>query len=244
MSRQKTKKTRSKTRKSRPSIKPQRIDIKPEDLARYAQQAEQQAVPLIKEMEMSAGAALAFLAQYTQVLISGNQNFTVESVMTITNSVLALWQSGSYRPSAQYPFTLEETLQDIKEGLKAKEDYSKYFQPFTPSDSTPPVGIGRVAGGIVQHPKTLLWQTWMIMDGPCAFLGAYRDSNEAQRNLERVINTARYGSDNTSKRRSVADEAKQFYTELISRGDGKPVQIPFDMMNYLMDHLHLYTIDL
>ena len=77
MSRQKTKKTRSKTRKSHPSIKTRRIDIKPEDLAHYAQQAEQQALPLIKEMEMSAGAALALLAQYTQVLISGNQNFTV-----------------------------------------------------------------------------------------------------------------------------------------------------------------------
>ena len=150
----------------------------------------------------------------------------------------------SFCPSAHYPFALEETLQDIKEGLKAKGDYSKYFQPFTPSDSTPPVGIGRVAGGIVQHPETLLWQTWFIMDGPCAFLGAYLDSDEAQRNLERVINIARYGTNNTVKHTNVADEAKQLYTKFISEGDGEPVQIPFDMMNYLIEHLDLYAIDL
>jgi hypothetical protein len=106
--------------------------MKPEDLVRYAQQGEQQALPIIKEMEVTAGVALLLLAQYTQVLISGKPHFTIESVLTTANSIVALWQTGSYCPSAHYPFALEETLQDIKEGLKAKGDYAKYFQPFTP----------------------------------------------------------------------------------------------------------------
>lgn len=50
--------------------------MKPATLARYVLQAEQQALPIIKELEVSAGAAIFLLAQYTQVLMSGNPHIT------------------------------------------------------------------------------------------------------------------------------------------------------------------------
>ena len=188
MNRQKKKKLRSRTRTSRPSITSRILDIKPEDLARYARDAEQQALPIIKKIEVSPGAAIGLLAQYTHMLISGKSDVTIEGATKITDSILALWQAGSYHPSEQYPFTLEETLQDFKEGLKVKGDYSKDFQPFTPSHSTPPVGMGQVAGGIAQHPKKTFMANIDHKGWPMCFLGTYRDPNEAQRNLGRVIN--------------------------------------------------------
>jgi hypothetical protein len=244
MSKRKRKNDRLNARITRPSTRSRVIDIKPEDLARYVRQAESQALPIIKELEVSAGAAIFLLAQYAQALISGNPHITLESATTITDSVVAIWQTGSYHPSAEYPFTLEETLQDLAEGLNAKADYSKCFQPFALSSTNAPVGIGRVAGGIVQHPKTLLWQIWMMEEGPCAFLGAYRDPTKAQESLQRIVNVARYGDASAIQYDDVAIGAQHLYHELISQGDGEPEQLPYDIMAYLMENLHLYMIDL
>jgi hypothetical protein len=238
------KKTRFKARMAHHSSKARIVDIKPDDLATYVRKAESQAIPIIKELEASAGAAVLLLAQYTQALISGNPHITLESATTITDSVLAIWQTGSYQPSAQYPFTLEETLQDLKGGLKAKVDYSKQIQPFTPSQENAPIGIGRLATGIALHPKNLLWQVWIIAHGPCALLGAYRDPIEAQRCLERIINLARHEEASIGKHSNAAAEAWHLYNELMSRGDGKPVDFPYDMMAYLLEHINLYTVEL
>ena len=101
MNRQKKKKLRSRTRTSRPSITSRILDIKPEDLARYARDAEQQALPIIKKIEVSPGAAIGLLAQYTHMLISGKSDVTIEGATKITDSILALWQAGSYHPSEQ-----------------------------------------------------------------------------------------------------------------------------------------------
>jgi hypothetical protein len=238
------KKARPRHRVYRPSAKQRIIDMDPEGLARYARQAEEQVLPIIKELDIDAGAAIFLLAQYAQALITGNPHITIESAMSITDSILALWQTGTYHPSAQYPFTLEETLQDLKEGANAKADYSKYFQPFTPSNTSQPVGIGQVAGGIVQHPKTHLWQIWMIMEGPCAFLGAYRDPVKAQKSLERVVDIARHGVAKDATYKDIATSAQHLRRELLLQGDGEPEQIPYDMMTYLLENIHLYTIEL
>jgi hypothetical protein len=92
--------------------------------------------------------------------------------MDIANRVLALWQDGYYTPGPAYPYILEETLQELQEGPKAKGNYEESFQPFTPVNNERPRGIGAVAGGIVQHPETMLWQIWMMIDGPATFLAA------------------------------------------------------------------------
>src|SRR5260370_28910603 len=70
---------------------------------------------------MGPGAAQLRLALHTQMLVTGNPSLTTESGMSIANTILSLWQAGYYTPGSAYPYTLEETLQDIQQGLKAKE---------------------------------------------------------------------------------------------------------------------------
>ena len=208
--------------------------MEPEELAVYVRRAEQIMLPIIKELKPSPGAAQFLLAQYTQVLATGTDALTPESAMAISDAVLALWQAGYYTPSSQYPYTLAETLEELEEGPKAKGDYADAFLPFTPVEAVPPRGIGQVAGGIVKHPDTNLWQIWMIVDGPCLYLGAYRDPAAAQRMLEVLVHTSRRGGTLT----------EDFSHRLLSQGDGEPKGLPFDMMVYLIDHLHCYHIKL
>src|SRR5215471_11194168 len=88
---------------------PRKIEMEPEELAVYVRRAEQEVLPIIKEMKLSAGAAQFLLAQYTQVLVTGDERVTLESAMEMGNAVVALWQTGYYTPSSEYPYTLEET---------------------------------------------------------------------------------------------------------------------------------------
>jgi hypothetical protein len=114
------------------------------------------------------------------------------------------------------------------------QDYTKSFQPFTPVNEEPAHGNRQVAAGIVKHPETQLWQIWAIPDGPCVFLGAYADPIVAQRGLEAFINLSRRGGTRA--------EALGLYRVLRSQGDGEPMQLPFDMLKFLTERLHLYTI--
>ncbi len=225
-----------KCRAPRQAPQPQAIEMEPEELAVYVRRAEQEVLPIIKDMKLNAGAAQFLLAQYTRVLITGGEPLTLESAMAIGNAVLALWQAGYYTPSSQYPYTLEETLEELEEGLKAEGDYADAFLPFIPVETVAPRGIGEVAGGIVKHPETKLWQIWMIVNGPCVYFGAYRDPATAQRALEVLVHTSRRGGTLT--------EGLGLYHQLLSQGDGEPQDLPFDMIVYLIDHLHRYDIQL
>jgi hypothetical protein len=220
----------------RPSSGPRTIEMEPEELAVYVRRAEQEVLKIMKEMKLSAGAAQFLLAQYTQVLVTGDERVTLESAMAIGNAVIALWQTGYYTPSPEYPYTLEETLEEIQEGPKARGDYADAFQPFTPVEAVPPSGMGQVAGGIVKHPETNLWQIWMIVDGPCVSFGAYQDPAAAQRALEVLVHTSRRGGS--------LSEGLGLYHKLLSQGDGEAKDLPFDMIVYVIDHRHLYDIQL
>jgi len=211
-------------------------DMEPEDLAVYVRRAEKNILPIIKERQLGPGAAQFLLAQHTQVLITGDPHLTVEKGMNIANSVLALWQDGYYTPGPGYPYTLEETLQELEEGSKAKGNYEASFQPFTPVNNEKPRSIGEVAGGIVQHPETMLWQIWMMIDGPATFLAAYRDPAKAQRNLETIISASRKGGPDA--------KAALLYQQVRSQADGEPKELPYDMMLYLVEHLDRFTIKL
>ena len=216
---------------------PQRASsMEPEDLAVYVRRAEKEVLPIIKEMQLGPGAAQFLLAQQTQVLVTGEPHLTVENGMAIANSVLELWQEGYYTPGPSYPFTLEETLVEIQEGPKAKGNYKASFQPFTPLNNERPRGIGEVAGGIVQHPETKLWQIWLMIDGPATFIAAYRDPVKAHRNLETIIGTTRKGGSET--------KAAVLYQRVQSQADGEPKQLPYDMMLYLVEHLESFLIKL
>ena len=208
--------------------------MKPEDLVVYIRRAEKEVLPIIEKMQLSPAAAQFLLAQYTSQLVTGSNELSEKDAMNSANIVLSLWKDGRYVPGPKYPFTLEETLQEIKGGLKAKKEYSDSFQAFTPTKREQPRGIGRISGGIVKHPETNFWQIWMIVDGPCTYFGAYREPEEAQRNLEEIIQMARTGGTEA--------ESKVLYQQVQSRGSGQPKQLPFDMMAYLLEHIHLYII--
>jgi len=210
--------------------------MKPEELVMYIHRAEKEVLPIIKDMQLGSGAAQLLLAQHTQMLATGDPRLTLESATTAANNVLALWQTGFYTPCPEYPYTLEETLQEIQGGPKAKGDYANSFQPFMPQEDSPPRGLGEVAGGIVKHPETHLWQIWMIVDGPCSYFGAFRDPAVAHKGLEELITLSRRGA--------TLAEGLALYRKLSTQGDGEPKQFPYDMVVYLVDHLHLYRIQL
>jgi hypothetical protein len=219
-----------------PSSGPRTIEMEPEELAVYVRRAEQEVLPMIKELGLSPGTAQFLLAQCTQVLATGKNVLTLESAMAVSDAVLALWEAGYYTPGPDYPYTLEETLQEIEEGLTAKGDYADAFQPFTPMEAVPPSGMGQVAGGIVKHPETNLWQIWMIVNGPCVYFGAYQDPAAAHRGLEALVHASRRGGTLT--------EGLGLSQRLLTAGDGEPKDLPFDMIVYLTDHRHLYDIQL
>lgn len=218
------------------SSKQRAEEMKQEDFVVYIQRAEKEVLPIIKKMNASPAVAQFLLAQYTYVFATGSNQLSEESAMSIANTVLSLWKNGIYVPGPGYPFTLEETLQEVEGGLKAKKDYSEYFQAFNPTKRDQPRGMGQVPGGIVKHPETNLWQTWVIVDGPCTFLGAYRDPLEAQRSLEEIIRSARKGLTDA--------ESNALFYKVQLHGDGLPKQLSFDMMTYLVEHLHFYQIKL
>jgi hypothetical protein len=220
----------------RQAPQPRTIEMEPEELAVYVRRAEQIVLPIIKELKPSPGAAQFLLAQYTQVLATGNNVLTPESAMAISNAVLALWEAGYYTPGPDYPYTLEETVQEIEEGLTARGDYADAFRPFRPVEVVPPSGMGQVAGGIVKHPETNLWQIWMIVDGPCVYFGAYQDPVAAHRGLEALVHASRRGGS--------LSEGLGLSQRLLTEGDGEPKDLPFDMIVYLIDHRHLYDIQL
>ena len=211
--------------------------MQPQDLAIYIQRAEKEVLPIINEIQAGPVAAQFLLAQRTYVLVTGSNQLLEKSAMNMASTVLSLWKNGVYVPGPDYPFTLEETLQELEGGLKATKDYAEYFQVYTPTKRDQPQGIGQVSSGIVRHPETDLWQIWVIVDGPCGYLGAYRDSKEAQKNLEEIVQFSR-------RREGTEAECKALYEKIFSQGDSLPKPIPFDMMEYLIEHIHLYVIRL
>src|SRR6266700_1514433 len=84
------------------------VDLEPEEFAIYVRRAEKKALPTIMEMRLGPGSALVLLAQHAQVLATGDTRITEESMLSVTNQVLSLWQAGYYTPGPDYPFTFEE----------------------------------------------------------------------------------------------------------------------------------------
>src|SRR6266566_1667529 len=169
------------------------IEIEPEDLAPYVSRAEKDVLPMIEERQLSPAAAQFLLAQQTHTLVTGDPRFTIEGGANMANAILALWEAGYYTPGPHYPYTLQETLQEVQEEPRAKGDYAESFRPFTPANADVPSRLRTIYGGIVKHPETNLWQIWLMPEGRCTFVAAYRDPAKAQSTLEIIINTSRRG---------------------------------------------------
>lgn len=213
---------------------PKTIVLSSEEAATYVHQAEQQVIPIIKEFHFPPGVAFFFLTQYAQTLATGDKRISPESALSITADVLGLWQEGLYTPGPDYPYTLAETLQDQQDPSTVGQDYAESLQPLRASIHEKPRGRQHIAGGIVKHPETQLWQIWLIIDGPCDQLAAYRDASKAQQGLQEVIALVR----NLGNPQAVQALCNRLWEE----SDAVPKQIPFDMMQYLLDHLDRYTI--
>ncbi len=157
-------------------VSPQRpTETEPEELAVSVRRAEQIMLPIIQELKPSAGASLFLLAQCTQVLVTGTDALTLESAKAISSTILALWEAGYYAPGPDYPFTLQETLQELEDGLFARRDDADAFQPWTPVEGVPPGAMDQVAEGIVTHPEAALCHTSLMVNGPCLSSRASQD---------------------------------------------------------------------
>lgn len=220
----------------RQAPQPRIIEIEPEDLAPYVSRAEKDVLPIIEEKQLSPAAAQFLLAQHTHTLVTGDPRFTIESGVNMANAILALWEAGYYTPGSDYPYTLQETLQEVQEEPRAKVDYAESFRPFKPVNTDVPSELRTIHGGIVLHPETNLWQIWLMPEERCTFVAAYRDQAKAQSILETLINTSRSGA-------SVIESAV-LYKRVREKADGKLKELPFDMMLYLIEHLDRYTIEL
>ena len=220
----------------RQSPRPRALELEPEELAAYVRRAEKDVLPIIKERRLGPASAQFLLAQQTQTLVTSDPRASVGSAMTIANTALALWESGYYTPSSAYPCTLEETMRELQEAAHAKGDYAHSFLPLTPSTGDTLRGLGTVYGGIVKHPETNLWQIWMTMGGPCTFITAYRLAANALRNLATIVQASRKGGK--------IKESENLYRRVLTQADGKPKQLPRDMMQYLVKYLNRYKIEL
>jgi len=161
----------------------QAIELEPQNLAASVRRAEKEALPMIKDRQRSPAAAAFLLAQRTKAQVTGDPRHIPEITMLFANTVLARCQAGIYTPGPTYPYTCEETLQELQEGPKAKRNDEAYFQLFTPANGETPRGFSEVPGGIVTLPETNVRQIGMRADGPYTFLAAYRDPVKAQSNL-------------------------------------------------------------
>ncbi len=177
----------------RKAPEPRAIAMEPEELATYVRRAEKEVLPISKERQLGPGAALFLLLQQIQLHVTGDLCLTSGSGMAIASSVLAYLQEGYYTPGPVYPYTLEETLLELQKDPKAKGNCEASFQPFTPTKRERPRGFGELAGRIVQHPQTKLWQIWMMIDGPCTFPCCLSRSSQSQGNPETIISTSRKG---------------------------------------------------
>ncbi len=232
--RKKQRESRFKNANSSRSSKSRIIEVELEDVVTYIRRAEEQVIPLIEAHKLSPTDGFFLLAQHVRVLITGEPYPSVKSVVAMAKDIKVLWQTGFYTPGLAYPYSFDATLEDEKRGLETKKDYSKHFQPFSSPGNDALHGVAELEGGIVMHPETHLWQIWMIVGGLCIFLGAYRDSSTAQYYLGLVLDAMRKGGTEL--------DAKKLYEKISASGDDVPKQIPFDMMHYLMEHLHLFKM--
>ncbi len=171
----------------------QAIEMELAYLAASVRRAEKEMLPMIKDLQRSPAAAAFRLAQRTKAQVTGDPRLISELAMLFANTVLARCQAGIYRLGPTYPYTCEETLQELQEGPKAKRNDEAYFQPFAPANGETPRGFGEVPGGIVTHPETNVRQRGMRAEGPCTFLAVHRDPVKAQSNLGAISNESRKG---------------------------------------------------
>src|SRR5260370_5156475 len=130
---------------------PRTVEMEPDSLVTCMHRAEAEVLPIIKDMQLRPAAAAFLLAQRTKAHVRGDPRLIPELAMLYANTVLALWQAGIYNPSQKYPYTFEETLQEIEEDVQG---WAEYFQPFIATQEQALYDFGQAAEEIVRSPET------------------------------------------------------------------------------------------
>ena len=121
--RKKDKRRQFKVEDTRQPPKLEIIEMEPTTLAAFVHIAEKEVLPMIIERNIKPAAAHILLTHYTYWLITDDDTpLTAEKTNPLVRMLLALWQSGVYIPSFQYPFTFEETLKDMRIMQQREED--------------------------------------------------------------------------------------------------------------------------
>ena len=96
------------------------LDLEPKEFAVYVRRAEKMALPLSRKRGLALQQHNSCFHNMLRSLPLVILDMTDESMLVVSNHVLKLWQEGYYTPGPDYPFTFEETLQELREGAKAK----------------------------------------------------------------------------------------------------------------------------
>lgn len=83
----------------------------PEWVAIQAKKAMDYLTPLIKKQNLPANEALVLVAMHMDYQITGKQRYiSEEQIFQICHMITTAWEHGLLKPSASYPYTLEQTL--------------------------------------------------------------------------------------------------------------------------------------
>ena len=91
-----------------------------------------------------------------------------------------------------------------------------------------------IAGGVVQHPDTGIWQTWMSLDGTeITLISSHYDQQVAEDVVADLKTAAQMGAVDTP-----ADVARRF-AELHAPGDREPQPLPQATMRAIATRVHV-----
>jgi hypothetical protein len=100
------------------STKPEKFDfhVALKTVAHNFMAAERELTPLIIKEHMSIGEALVLIAVRGDAANSGNlkdHSMTQEEIISATTVLVELWKKGSFIPSLQFPYTLQQALEEM-----------------------------------------------------------------------------------------------------------------------------------
>ena len=91
-----------------------------------------------------------------------------------------------------------------------------------------------IAAGVVQHPATGMWQTWISLYGTdVTLISAHRDQRVAEDVIADLKTAAQMGAVDTSA------EVAQRFADLHTPGDGEPQPLPAILMRAIAMNVQL-----
>ena len=204
------------------------VEMMPMDLAAYMRLAEKDVLPLIQERHPDAKTVLLLLAHFTYLHVTHESPIPTEHVSTLVHLLLGLWKANFYIPGSQYPYTFQETLQQLQKEEEKEKYYSRYVQPFSSSKRASPRNLGSLFAGIIKKPETALWQIWIQEGSTIAYLGTYSQPEEAQDDLEVLVQRRRGDS--------LSPEQEERWNAICAYVAECSEMLPNEALNFVLTH--------